>query len=636
MSGPSKMPATSLAKWILVGLALFIAFAFLQEPDGGPVPIDVPYSRFKTLLEQGEVETVVFRGDRISGTFLRAVEVASGRASTRFTTRMPPVDDPDLFRLLDEHGVEVAAEEPGGWPTWVLVLLPWVLIIGFWYILLRRIPGGLPGGFGRGGLDDFLGGRARKVEPSSVPKVRFADVAGQDNAKAEVAELLEFLRHPDRYRRLGAEVPHGILLQGPPGTGKTMLARALAGEAQVPFFHISASEFIEVFVGVGASRVRKLFEDAKKSAPSIIFIDELDSIGRVRGAGLGGGHDEREQTLNQILAEMDGFEGREAVVVLAATNRPDVLDPALLRPGRFDRHITLELPDLKARLAILQVHCRNVPLADDVALDRIAAGTPGFSGADLKNLVNEAAMAAARENLERVTARHFDEMRDRIMMGSLRTMAIHEDERHRLAVHEAGHAAVAYYLPNADPVHKVTIIPRGRSLGGTHQLPEIERHTLPEDYLRDRLAVMLAGRASERVFLDTVSSGADEDIRMATQLARWMVGRWGMSEEVGPVDLRESDEHPFLGREIGQPRRFSEDTAAAVDRAVRQCLTEAEARAREVIESHRPQVERLIAELEEHETLDRTAVATYLGPKEVPGHRRPRPSVNLAARADDV
>ncbi|MCP4386042.1 MAG: ATP-dependent zinc metalloprotease FtsH [Hyphomicrobiales bacterium] len=637
MSDPRKKPAFSIATWILVGLAAYIAFVLLQQPDGGgSVPIEVPYSRFKSLLEQGEVDTVVFQADRISGTFRGAIEVVPDRTSSRFTTRMPPVNDPDLLHLFDEHGVEVATEGPSAWSGWLGALLPWVLILGFWYFIIRRVSGSLPGGFGRRGLGDLLGARTRKVESESVPKVRFADVAGQDNAKAEVAELLEFLRNPDRYTRLGAEVPHGILLQGPPGTGKTMLARALAGEAEVPFFHISASEFIEVFVGVGASRVRKLFEDAKKSAPSIIFIDELDSIGRVRGAGVGGGHDEREQTLNQILAELDGFEGHEAVVVLAATNRPDVLDPALLRPGRFDRHITLELPDLKARVAILQVHGQKVPLAADVDLDRIAAGTPGFSGADLKNLVNEAAMAAARESLDRVSARHFDEMRDRIMMGSLRTMAIHEDERHRLAVHESGHAAVAYYLPNADPIHKVTIIPRGRSLGGTHQLPEIERHTLPEEYLHDRLAVMLAGRTSEQVFLASVSSGADEDIRVATQLARWMVGRWGMSDEVGPVDVRESDEHPFLGREMARPRRFSEDTAAAADRAVRRYLTEAEGRAREVIETHRPHLERLIAELEEHETLDRAAVAACLGPKEILRSRKRTWPPKRPGQAEDV
>jgi cell division protease FtsH len=620
MSEPPKKPLPGLLAWLFVVLALVMLITLLR-PDGESAAIEMPYSQFKALVERGEVDAVVFRGDRISGTFVRAIETAPGRISTRFITQMPSGADRDLLRLLDERNVEIAARQTTGWPTWLVALLPWVLIIAFWIFLMQRM-GGLPGGFGRGGIGDYLGGRTRKVEPAAAPKVRFADVAGQENAKAEVAELLEFLRDPERYRRLGAEVPHGILLEGPPGTGKTMLARALAGEAGVPFFHISASEFIELFVGVGASRVRRLFDDAKANAPSIIFIDELDSVGRVRGAGFGGGHDEREQTLNQILAEMDGFEGHEAVVVLAATNRPDVLDPALLRPGRFDRHVTLELPDLKARVAILQVHCRNVPLAADVDLDRIAAGTPGFSGADLKNLVNEAAMAAAREVLDSVSARHFDEMRDRIMMGALRTMAIHDDERHRLAVHEAGHAALAYYLPATDPIHKVTIIPRGRSLGSTHQLPEIERHTLPEDYLRDRLAVMLAGRVAERVFLGSVSSGADEDIRMATQLARWMVGRWGMSEEVGPVDVRDSDQHPFLGREIAHPRRFSEETAAAADAAVRRYLVEAERRAREVLETRRPQLERLITELEERETLDRAEIATCLGPKEVPGRRR--------------
>jgi len=473
------------------------------------------------------------------------------------------------------------------------------------------------------------------VKKAKIPKVRLADVAGQENAKAEVAELLEFLREPERYQKLGAEVPHGILLQGPPGTGKTMLARALAGEAGVPFFHMSASEFIEMFVGVGASRVRNLFDAAKKAQPSIIFIDELDSVGRVRGAGLGGGHDEREQTLNQILAEMDGFEGHEAVVVLAATNRPDVLDPALLRPGRFDRHVTLELPDLKGREAILKVHARNVPLAPDVDLHTVATGTPGFSGADLKNLVNEAAMAAARENLTRVEARHFDAMRDRIMMGAVRTLAIHADERHRLAVHESGHTAVAYFLPLADPLHKVTIIPRGRSLGSTHQLPEIERHTLPEEYLKERLAVILAGRAAEKVFLDSVSSGADEDIRMATQIARSMVGRWGMSEEVGPVDVRESESHPFLGREMAQPRSFSEATAAAADKAVRRYLMEAEARAVELLKQNEPKVARLIAELEKRETLDRNEIAVCLGPKEVaaPSKKAPKPAVEDDGKA---
>ena len=603
-----------------------IMLSTLLRPGAEGAAVELPYSRFKALIEAGEVTEVVFEGDRITGVLVSAIEAAPGRTSRRFATQLPPGADRDLLRLLDERDIEVAARQAGAWPAWLLALLPWVLIIAFWIFMVQRMAGGLPGGLGRGGIGDLLGSRTRKVEPAAAPKVRFADVAGQDNAKAEVAELLEFLRDPERYRRLGAEVPHGILLDGPPGTGKTMLARALAGEAGVPFFHISASEFIELFVGIGASRVRRLFAEAKQNTPSIIFIDELDSVGRVRGAGYGGGHDEREQTLNQILAEMDGFEGHEAVVVLAATNRPDVLDPALLRPGRFDRHVTLELPDLKARIAILEVHCRNVPLDTDIDFHRIAAGVPGFSGADLKNLVNEAAMAAAREGRDRVSARHFDEMRDRIMMGSRRTMAIQDDERHRLAVHEAGHAALAYSLPATDPIHKVTIIPRGRSLGSTHQLPEIERHTLPEDYLRDRLAVMLAGRVAERFLLGSVSSGADEDIRMATQLARWMVGRWGMSEEVGPVDVRDSEEHPFLGREVAQPRRFSEETAAAADAAVRRNLIEAERRARDVLEARRPQVERLIAALEAHETLDRTEVAACLGPKAIPSRRLPAAS----------
>ncbi|MGM0561194.1 MAG: ATP-dependent zinc metalloprotease FtsH [Pseudomonadota bacterium] len=613
----NKTPA-SLMVWLVLGLVILAGLSLYFQTESEPLPADLSYSSFRSHLEAGDVESVVIGEQTISGDFRSPQEMPSGDMARAFRTGIPAVEDPNLMALLDEQDVEVSADRGSAIPNWLLALLPWVLILGFWYVfVIRRMSGGLPGGMGKDGPGGFLKGRTRKVEPATAPKVRFANVAGQDNAKAEVSELLQFLRNPERYQSLGAEVPHGILLEGPPGTGKTLLARALAGEAQVPFFHTSASEFIEMFVGVGASRVRKLFEEAKKHAPSIIFIDELDSVGRVRGTGMGGGNDEREQTLNQILAEMDGFEGHEAVVVLAATNRPDVLDPALLRPGRFDRHITLELPDQKARVAILEVHCSRVPLADDVDLEQVAAGTPGFSGADLKNLVNEAAMAAARENRKEVKARHFEEMRDRIMMGALRTLAIHPEERHRLAVHESGHTAVAYYLPHADPIHKVTIIPRGRSLGLTHQLPEVERHTLPEEYLKERLAVMLAGRASEKVFLESLSSGADEDIRMASRLARAMVGRWGMSDELGPVDVRESDEHPFLGREMAQPRSFSEATAAIADKAVQQILTQAEALAVEILQAHRPKVERLVAALEEQETLDRSAVAACLGPKEV-------------------
>jgi cell division protease FtsH len=487
----------------------------------------------------------------------------------------------------------------------------------FWALqrTYRNLAGGLGG---RGDLQKFLEPFAKTAK---IPKVKFADVAGQENAKREVQELVEFLRDPERFRKLGAEVPRGVLLMGPPGTGKTMMARALAGEAGVPFFSITGSEFIEVFVGVGASRVRSLFQAAKKEAPAIIFIDELDAVGRTRGTGPGGGHDEREQTLNQILAEMDGFEGHEAVIVLAATNRPDVLDPALLRPGRFDRHVVLDLPDRRDREAILHVHVRKVPLAEDVDLGRLAAGTPGFSGADLKNLVNEAAMLAAREGAKRVDMRQFDEARDKLLLGTTRTLIIQPEERHRLAVHEAGHTVVAYFLSHADPLYKVTIIPRGRALGGTQQLPEQERHTLPEDYLKDRLAVMLAGRTSELELLGTVSSGADDDIRQATALSRAMVARWGMSKEIGPVDLRESEEHPFLGREIAQPRRFSETSAQAVDQAVRALLREAEARAAEVIRSRRADLDRLIVTLEEHETLERERIEATLGPRQASAAR---------------
>ncbi|MCK5486036.1 MAG: ATP-dependent zinc metalloprotease FtsH, partial [Desulfobacterales bacterium] len=422
---------------------------------------------------------------------------------------------------------------------------------------------------GVGDLKKFLESPAQQVD---VPEITFADVAGQENAKREVTELVEFLKKPEQFRKLGAEVPRGVLLMGAPGTGKTLLAKALAGEAGVPFYSISGSEFIEVFVGVGASRVRNLFAAAKEKAPSIIFIDELDSIGRTRGTGLGGGHDEREQTLNQILAELDGFTGRENVIVLAATNRPDVLDPALLRPGRFDRHVTLDLPDRKDRVALLKVHTRKVPLANDVELEKISAGTPGFSGAEIKNLVNEAAMLAARYKRDQVLMQDFDEARDKLLMGTVRTLAIQPDERHRLAVHEAGHTIVAYFVPHTDPLYKVSIIPRGRALGATQQLPEEERHTLPEEYLRDRLAVLLGGRSAEKELLGSVSSGADDDIHTTTAIARDMVSRWGMSKEVGPVDLRESEEHPFLGREIAQPRHHSEHSSQAVDKAVRDLI----------------------------------------------------------------
>lgn len=587
---------------------------FLRVGERSPSTI-LAYSDFKVLVGNNQVTEVVMRGDVLDGQLHGAKPIGrEGELSEQFRTRVPAVGDESLLPLLEEHGVTVSVEPPAsetGWGRVLLALMPWLIFIGLYFWFMRRFSRNLIGGIGRGGdLGKFL--KPRETVEAKRPDVTFDDVAGQDNAKREVAELVEYFAHADRYQRLGAEVPHGVLLLGPPGTGKTLLARALAGEAGVPFYSISASEFIEVFVGVGASRVRELFKQARENAPSILFIDELDSVGRVRGTGLGGGHDEREQTLNQILAEMDGFSGHEAVIVLAATNRPDVLDPALLRPGRFDRHIVLDLPDRKARTAILVLHTAHVPLDSDVDLDKVSAGTPGFSGADLKNLVNEAAMRAAREDRSRVCMEDFDAMRDRVLMGSERNLVIQPEERHRLAVHESGHAAAAFFLPEADPLYKVSIIPRGQALGGTQQLPEAERYTLPEGYLHDRLAVILAGRTAERLLLGSVSSGADDDIRQATALARAMVARWGMSPDVGPVDLRDSEEHPFLGREIAQPRRHSEASARVVDDAVHDLLNEAEARAEEVISSHRVEIDRLVAELEEQETLHREQVRACL------------------------
>jgi cell division protease FtsH len=619
-TNPPKKPENGYPNWAIFALlAFFLVLFWTFRPTDTGVSYEISYSEFRNLVEQGQVIDVQLSGRQARGTLANPRAIGpSGGTSDRFVTRLPAFGDDSVLALLEEQDVEIKVlpeRSEGAWGPLLAATLPWIILLGVWFWIMRRsyrnIVGGL-GGRSGGELGQFLDSTVKKAE---VPKVTFNDVAGQDSAKREVSELIEFLKHPDQYRKVGAEVPRGVLLMGPPGTGKTLMARALAGEADVPFFSISGSEFIEVFVGVGASRVRRLFEAAKKHAPSIIFIDELDSVGRTRGTGLGGGHDEREQTLNQILAQLDGFEGHEAVIVLAATNRPDVLDPALLRPGRFDRHVTLELPDLNDRVAVLEVHTKNVPLEDDVDLETIAAGTPGFSGADIKNLVNEAAMIAAQQALDKVAMHHFDEARDKILLGAVRTLAIQPEEKHRLAVHEAGHTLVAYFLPHADPLYKVTIIPRGHALGGTHQLPEKERHTLPEEYLRDRLSLTLAGRCAEKELLDSVSSGADDDIRQATRLARAMVSRWGMAKDIGPVDLRESEEHPFLGREMAQPRHYSESSAELVDKAVRQILLESEERALEIIRSHREQLDRLVSELESQETLGREQIEKCLGVK---------------------
>ncbi len=605
--------------WLGLAVLFVLYFVMANQVSDRPVSVSIPYDSFKQLIADGAVSQVSMRGQAAEAELKAPTRFGPDNIETRHVnTVLPASGDPALMPMLESRKVTIWNKPASEEAHWLLSLLPWIAIIAIYIFFWQRMQGNLMDRFGGRSAGDFLVGSAKKEEKAGR-RVTFDDVAGQESAKREVAELVDFLTKPEIYREMGAEPPRGVLLMGPPGTGKTLLARALAGEAGVNFFHISASEFIEMFVGVGASRVRKMFEEAKSRAPSIIFIDELDAVGRVRGTGLGGGNDEREQTLNQILSELDGFTGRETVIVLAATNRPDVLDPALLRPGRFDRHVTLDLPDKAARQAIFEVHTKNVPLAQDVDLGTVAANCPGFSGADIKNLVNEAAMAAAREQTGQVTMRHFDDMRDKIILGTTRNLAIQPAEKRRLAVHEAGHAAVGHYLPLADPIYKVTIIPRGRALGGTHMLPEEERHTMSEDYLRDRLAVMLGGRAAEEVVLGNVSSGADDDIKTATGLARAMVSRWGMDDEIGPIDLRQSEEHPFLGREIAQPRHLSEEMANKVDAAVSRLLHDAESRGIEILKRKRSQVETLVEALEREETIDRMAITAILG-------ARPQPS----------
>ncbi|WP_233192821.1 ATP-dependent zinc metalloprotease FtsH [Acidimangrovimonas sediminis] len=593
--------------------------ALLMVPSGSGGVQTVPYSQVKQMIRQGTVGAAELSDHSITVTPRDASGAApapaggstAGEAPTAYRAVTPEQGDPELLPLLEQKNVTITARAPSG-TSYLAFLLPWIVLIGFYIWFQRRMLGQMGGGLGPGGMGELFRGRFSKPTEQKS-RITFDDVAGQDQAKKEVAELVEFLREPERFHKVGAEVPHGVLLMGPPGTGKTLLAKALAGEADVPFFSTSGSEFIEVFVGVGAGRVRRMFEAARKAAPSVVFIDELDSIGRTRGTGLGGGHDEREQTLNQILAELDGFDDKAAVVVLAATNRPDVLDPALLRPGRFDRHVELNLPDKTARRAILGIHARKLPIGDPADLDTIAAGTPGFSGADLKNLLNEAAIAAARRDAATVTAADLEEARDKVMMGTVRTLAIQPDEKHRLAVHEAGHTAAAFYTPGADPLYKVTIIPRGRALGGTHMLETEERHTLAEDYLHGQLVILLAGRAAEKALTGTVSSGADDDIKRATALARSMVARWGMDEGLGPIDLRQSEDHPFLGQSIAQPRAHADGTAARVDAAVIALLKEADATAARIIADHRPQVLHLVQELERHEILEADQIAACLG-----------------------
>ncbi len=600
--------------WLLIILFLVWQWAGIEKQQ-----LTLSYSEFKAKVRADDVAKITFQGDRIVGDLKkRPIEQKPEQQQTpvRFMTTSPPIEDPELIALLEKHKVDVHAQsEQGQW--WVQALIgiaPWLLIIGLFWYSGRQMQERLTGKEGPGGIFSFGKSKAKRFR-QGVSNVSFDDVAGLENAKREMREITGYLSNPEHYRKLGAYIPKGILLMGPPGTGKTLMARAVAGEADVPFFTISGSEFIEMFVGVGASRVRDMFESAKKEAPAIIFIDEIDSVGRARGTGLGGGHDEREQTLNQILGEMDGFSPHEAVVVLAATNRPDVLDAALLRPGRFDRKITLDLPDKKARTQILKIHSKNVPLANDVDLNRLSGLTVGFSGADLENLINEAALMAGRDNKDQVGMVSLLNARDKVVLGGKREMILSDEEKKLVAYHEAGHALVASLLPNADPLDKVTIIPRGRALGVTEQIPEEERHNLKESYLRDRIGVMLGGRVSEKLIFGEISSGAESDLKQVTSLARHMVTHWGMSDKIGPVVFRRGEEHIFLGRALAQQRDFSEYTAQIIDEEIAALVRDIEKKVAELLKQHRPKLEALAVALLESETLEATDIHAIIEAK---------------------
>ncbi|RMG44262.1 MAG: ATP-dependent metallopeptidase FtsH/Yme1/Tma family protein [Candidatus Dadabacteria bacterium] len=580
----------NLIFWIFV-LFLVMTLYSVYVKESQQHSTELSYSEFLDAVEQKKVSSVVIKGDEISGEYRNITE--------GFKTVAPK--DEGLIKLLRKNGVKIKVEEPADQPWYIFLLIntfPILLLIGIWIFFMRQVQ------IGAGKGMSFGKSRA-KLLTENQQKVTFEDVAGIDEARAELEEIIEFLKDPKKFTRLGGRIPKGVLLVGSPGTGKTLLARAIAGEAGVPFFSISGSDFVEMFVGVGASRVRDLFVQGKKNAPCIIFIDEIDAVGRHRGAGMGGGHDEREQTLNQLLVEMDGFESNEGVILIAATNRPDVLDPALLRPGRFDRQVIVPRPDLKGRLGILKVHSKNTPLADDVDLEIIARGTPGFSGADLEILVNEAALWAARNNKDKVDKSDFEYAKDKVMMGvERRSMLLSDKEKKTTAYHESGHALVAKMLPNADPVHKLTIVPRGMALGLMQQLPENDKHTYSKSYWLDQLAVFFGGRVAEELVFNDMNTGASSDIQRATEIARRMVCEWGMSEKLGPIQYSTKEEHVFLGKEIGKPREHSEATQVEIDAEVKRILEQQYQVAKKIVEENIDKLHALARAVLEKETLD--------------------------------
>src|SRR6266545_4350275 len=624
---PTRPPRTNwgnlsknLALWLLVGLLALALFQMMSRQHS-PTQ-EFSYTEFSRQLDQGNVARVeVYDGKRLEGDFRNPVS-QDGRSAKSFQVLLPVANSEAFIKRLEDAGVPILAKEPkGGITAIIIAALPWIVILGLWFFLLRQLQAG--------GNRAFAFGKSKaKLLAGDTPKVTFADVAGCDEAKQELEEIIDFLKDPQKFQRLGGRLPKGALLVGPPGTGKTLLAKAVAGEAGRPFFSMSGSDFVEMFVGVGASRVRDLFEQGKAHAPCIIFIDEIDAVGRHRGAGLGGGHDEREQTLNQLLVEMDGFESNDGVILLAATNRPDILDPALLRPGRFDRQIVVDMPDLKGREQILRVHVRKIPMASGVNLERIARGTPGLAGAELANIVNEAALLAARRNKSAVDMQDFEDAKDKVMLGLERKSRVLSDEERRLvAYHEAGHALVGLTVPDADPLHKVTIIPRGRALGLTAYLPEEELHKYTKRSIESRLAMAYGGRVAEELVFgpEKVTTGAAQDIQQATNIARRMVTQFGMSAVIGPIAVGDREQEIFLGREVVQRREISDRTAQIVDEEVRSILTHAYSEAQRILAERRAALDRLAAALLERETLEREQVEMVVAGQRLPPYTPPAP-----------
>ena len=593
----------NLALWLVIGMIMIALFNIFNQPLSSQS--DVIFSEFMDQVESGKISEVTIQGDRVSGKYIDG---------SSFQT-MTPSKDQDLVRVLREKGVRIVVVPPEQTSWYMNILISWfpmILLLGIWIFFMRQMQSG-------GGKALSFGKSKARLMNEDKNKITFKDVAGVDEAKEELHEIIEFLKEPQKFNKLGGKIPKGVLLVGPPGTGKTLLAKAIAGEANVPFFSISGSDFVEMFVGVGASRVRDLFEQGKKNSPCIIFIDEIDAVGRHRGAGLGGGHDEREQTLNQLLVEMDGFENNEGVILIAATNRPDVLDPALLRPGRFDRQVMVDRPDVKGREGVLKVHTATVPLTENVDLKTIARGTPGFTGADLANLVNEAALLAARDDKKCVGNDDFESAKDKVLMGvERRSMVISEKEKRTTAYHEAGHALVALKLPGTDPLHKVTIIPRGRALGVTMQLPEDEKHTYPRNFLYNNLAIFMGGRVAEEICLGQMTTGAGNDIERATEMARKMVCEWGMSEKMGPLTYGTKEEQVFLGKDFSQQKNFSDQTAKLIDQEVKALVMSGYEKAREIITEHRDLLEKMALALLDRETLNASEVKEIIEGKVPP------------------